>query len=142
MSVKENLKILETHDRAFNERDWELSSKCYTDDVVSYNPESQEPEKGIKALRETGEEFVKSFPDMQMKGEVSFGQDDWVFRSYTVTGTHTGYLLGPGDSKIPPTNRSLKMSAGVAYKFKEGKIAEEHVYYDRLVFMEQLGLNP
>jgi steroid delta-isomerase-like uncharacterized protein len=140
MSVEKNLKVLETHDKAFNERDWELSSKIYTEDVVSYNPESQEPDKGIDALRETGEEFVKSFPDIQMKGDLSFGQEDWIFRSYTITGTHTGYLLGPGDTKIPPTNRPLEMSAGVAYRFKDGKISEEHVYYDRLVFMEQLGL--
>jgi steroid delta-isomerase-like uncharacterized protein len=140
MSLEENLKVLEIHDKAFNERDWELSSKNYTDDVVSYNPESPKPDKGIDALRETGKEFVKSFPDIKMKSEVSFGQEDWIFRSYTITGTHTGYLLGPGNTKIPPTNRSLKMSAGVAYRFRNGKISEEHVYYDRLVFMEQLGL--
>lgn len=142
MSIEENMKVLDSHDRTFNERDWELSSKNYTDDVVSYNPESPEPDKGIEALRKTGEEFIKSFPDIHMKSEVSFGQEDWIFRSYTITGTHMGYLLGPGDSKIPPTNRSLKMSAGVVYRFRDGKISEEHVYYDRLVFMEQLGLNP
>jgi predicted ester cyclase len=140
MSVEENMKVLDSHDKAYNERDWELSITNYTDDVVSYNPESPEPDRGIEALRKTGEEFIMSFPDIQMKGEVSFGQEDWIFRSYTITGTHTGYLTGPEDTKIPPTNRSLKMTAGVAYRFKEGKISEEHVYYDRLDFMEQLGL--
>ena len=57
-----------------------------------------------------------------------------VFYRWTQTGTNTG----PGD--FPPTGNSMNIT-GVCYaKIRDGKMIEEHGYFDVLDLMQQLGL--
>ncbi len=79
-----------------------------------------------------------------MRGEVkqAFGQGDWVFVEFTMTGTHKAPLKGPGGQTFPATNKPVRMNVGGAIKFEGGKITEEHNYFDLLGMMIQLGLAP
>lgn len=83
-----------------------------------------------------------TFPDLKMKQEFSFGQGDWVCAVYTMEGTHGGTLKGPGGQEIPATNRPVRMSICSALRLERGEIVEEHLYFDRLSMMAQLGLAP
>ena len=142
MSVEENLKVINEVDEAFNKRDWNAFDARHNDDVISYSPMTPEPAKGIAAHKEAVQGILEAFPDFEMKREKSFGQDDWIFASYTLTGTHKGPLPGPGGKTIPPTNKPIRVPFGSAVRFENGKIAEEHIYYDRLAMLSQLGINP
>ncbi|MEE9164474.1 MAG: ester cyclase, partial [Thermoplasmata archaeon] len=92
--------------------------------------------------REAAEMFVTAFPDARSKKERSFGQGDWVCQEYTITGTHTGPLKGPGGEAIPATNQPVRLRGCGVYKFEGGEITEEHDYSDSLGMMAQLGLAP
>jgi steroid delta-isomerase-like uncharacterized protein len=140
MKVEENLKVIESVDEAFNNRDWAAFSERHTENVVSHSPTHAEPTKGIKAHRESLQGLLDAFPDFQMKRVRSFGQGDWVCATYMFTGTHKGPLKGPGGKTIPPTNKSIRIEFASALKFENGKIAEEHIYYDRLEMLAQLGI--
>lgn len=142
MSVEENLKIIKTVDEAFNNKDWTAFEARHNDDVISYSPMTPEPAKGIKAHKEAVQGMYEAFPDLEMKNDNKFGQGEWVFASYTFTGTHKGPLQGPGGKTIPPTNKPVKIPLGTALRFENGKIAEEHIYFDRLSMLAQLGINP
>ncbi len=142
MSVEENLKVIQTVDEAFNKRDWKAFNERHTEDVISYSPMTPEPTKGITDHREAVQGIQSAFPDFKMTREQSFGQGDWIFASYTLTGTHKGPLPGPGGKPIPPTNKTVRIPLGTAFRFENGKIAEEHIYFDRLAMLGQLGINP
>jgi steroid delta-isomerase-like uncharacterized protein len=142
MTVEENLKTIKILDQVFKRRDWNAFDDLHTQDVITYSPMTPEPSKGIAAHKEALQGILKAFPDIEMKIERSFGQDDWVFASYTFYGTHKGPLPGPDGKPIPPTNNPIKISFASTLRFENGKIAEEHTYFDRLAMMAQLGINP
>jgi len=54
-------------------------------------------------------------------------------------GTHTGTLRTPqGD--IPPSGNNIKLRYATVQRVEGGLIASEHIYFDQLEFMTQLGV--
>ena len=66
---------------------------------------------------------------------------DWVVQEFTFTGTHTGTLTTP-DGDIPPTNRSATGRGVQIMHVENGKISQEHLYFDQVELLTQLGLMP
>jgi predicted ester cyclase len=142
MGVKENIKISELIDKAVEKRDWNAFSKYHTDSVVSYSPFTAQPAKGIEAHRKSVESFMNAFPDFRMEGGLTFGDGDWLCMTFTFTGTHTGPMTAPDGKTIPPTNKPVRMEIATVGRFEDGKLAEEHTYFDRLSMLAQLGIKP
>lgn len=142
MSVEENIKVFDSLDEVVKNRNWKAFGEHHTDDVISYSPMRPEPTEGVEAHKEAIKDLFIAFPDMELKRERTFGEGEWVFASYTITGTHKGPLPGPGGNDIPPTNRKVKFPMGTATRFVNGKIAEEHNYFDRMTMLAQLGIKP
>jgi steroid delta-isomerase-like uncharacterized protein len=142
MSVDENIKVFDSIDDAVRKRDWDTFGAFHTDDVISFSPMRPEPTKGVAAHTEAIKGIYEAFPDMEMNTDNIFGQGEWIFASFTFTGTHKGPLPGPGGKIIPPTNKTIKIPIANAIRFVNGKIAEEHTYFDRMGMMAQLGINP
>ncbi len=128
MSVEENLKRLDAAHVAFNAQDWDRYFELYAESAVYSGPGMPEPLKGRAALREAFEVFHTALPDIRSTPERSFGQGDWVCMEYTVTGTHTGPLKGPGGETIPATNEPFRTQGCGVYKFEDAEITEEHDY--------------
>jgi ketosteroid isomerase-like protein len=57
------------------------------------------------------------------------------------TATHTGPLASPGGD-IPPTDKPVALDYVDVTRFAGGRIASEHVYFDQVAFLSQLGLLP
>ena len=142
MSVEKNLKIIEIVDEAFNERNWDVFNRCHTESIICYTPRNPESDNGIDAHRESVKGLISTFPDFHLKRERSFGQGDWTCAIYKMTGTHKGPLQGTGGKTIPPTNKPIRIDLAITLRFEGGKIAEEHIYYDRLAMLTQLGVCP
>ena len=88
----------------------------------------------LSEIKEAITAYRTAFPDARITlGEIVC-QDDTVFYRWTQTGTNTG----PGD--FPATGNTMDIT-GVCYaKIRDGKMIEEHGYFDVLDFMRQLGL--
>jgi len=142
MSVEENLKVIQAIDEASSRRDWDAFASHHTEDVISHSPMRPEPTKGVTAHLEAVQGLMSAFPDSKLTREQIFGQGDWAYVGYTLTGTHKGPLPGPGGKTIPPTNKTIKIPLGSALRFENGKIAEEHIFFDRLGMLVQLGVQP
>lgn len=140
MSVKENLRIVSEMDEALNKRDWNVFNRVHAENMLSYNPSTTEPTRGLKLHREEFEQILSAFPDMKMTREHIFGQGEWVFARYTLKGTHKGPFPGPDGKMISPTERTIIIPYAWAVRFEKGKIAEEHNYYDQLAMLTQLGI--
>ncbi|MEX0864076.1 MAG: ester cyclase [Acidimicrobiia bacterium] len=64
----------------------------------------------------------------------SFGDEDKLAVRYTVTGTHTGELMG-----IPPTGREFSMTGITIMHFDGGKVVERWDFDDSSEVLSRLG---
>jgi steroid delta-isomerase-like uncharacterized protein len=143
MNVEDNLRVADRINEAFNTRNWDLFNDQHTDDVIAYSPILDEPTRDIDSHRRQLEEMVEAFPDFKVEKIRTFGQGDWVCAEFRITGTHTNTLKGGnGNQDIPATNKSVELNIISSMRFMNGKIQEEHNYWDRMAFLEQLGLVP
>jgi predicted ester cyclase len=60
---------------------------------------------------------------------------------FTFNGTHQDTLSGPGGD-IPATNRPLSGRGLQMFRVRDGKIVEEHLHFDQVQMLTQLGLMP
>ena len=142
MSVEENLRVVQEQNEAINARDWNRFFGTFAEGVVTHDSSLQEPLKGIEAYRAWVTPLFEAFGDFRVGIVNSFGQSDWVAAEYETEMTHTGTLVSPDGSEIPPTNKTVKVLSVDVFKIEGGKITEQHGYSDQLGFMAQLGLVP
>jgi SnoaL-like polyketide cyclase len=71
---------------------------------------------------------------------VKFGSGDWTTVVGTLEGTFSKPMdLGNGKS-IPPTNKKFRLSMCTVGRWKDGKMTEEHLFWDNQAMMKQIGL--
>ncbi|TME61642.1 MAG: ester cyclase [Chloroflexi bacterium] len=84
--------------------------------------------------------WIIAFPGCNVEVTNVFSTKDQTVVEFIGRGTHTGPLPGPSGD-IPPTGRKAEVRFCEVYRFKNGKIASIHTYYDALDLMRQLGVN-
>ncbi|MEM8807114.1 MAG: ester cyclase [Cyanobacteria bacterium P01_G01_bin.38] len=117
-------------------KDKALRRELMTADYLQHFCGASEPMQG----REVVNQFVDStlhtgFPDIQQVVDDIIVQGDKVALRITYRGTHQGYFLG-----IPPTQRSIAVSANIILRVANGKVAEEWTESNPLTWMQQLGV--
>lgn len=140
--MEENVKLVEAGLEAYNAQDWDAFFAGGDESIVVYAPDLMEPAKGLAAYRERFETNAAAFPDRQIEKTRIFGQGDWVCVEGIFTGTHTGAFTTPAGDEIPPTNKKVEVWLALVFKLANGKVIEEHDYYDQMSFFSQLGLAP
>lgn len=83
--------------------------------------------------------FNRAFPDLhhELRSVAEIGDTCWA--EIRATGTHTGPLTAPGGD-IPPTGKSFVLNYAEVARVEGGLVVSEHIYFDQLGFMQQLGL--
>jgi predicted ester cyclase len=85
--------------------------------------------------------FWEAFPDAHNEVVRVIAEGPIVAAEGTFAGTHTGTLRTPqGD--VPPTGRRVEMRWSVACEARGDELASEHLYFDQLDLLSQLGLAP
>lgn len=90
---------------------------------------------GIQAVKDQVEIYRKAFPDLKFEIKEIFGDGEKLTIYSSVTGTHTGDLLG-----MSPTNKKITVDTIEFVKFKGDKITDQWGVYDSLGMFSQLGL--
>jgi steroid delta-isomerase-like uncharacterized protein len=90
----------------------------------------------LAGMKKLMADFRGSFPDLEVVIDESHFDKDVAFVLWTGSGTNTG----PG--ALPPTGKSAKVSGATLLRYRDGKIAEELVYFDALDMQQQLGFVP
>ena len=85
--------------------------------------------------------FWEALPDAKVEAENQVASGDTVAVEGNLTGTHTGTFRSPqGD--IPPSGNRINVRYASVKRIRDGKVASEHLYFDQLEFLEQLGAFP
>jgi predicted ester cyclase len=95
---------------------------------------------GGKAYREWIPEHFRAFPDMrhEIRG-VTAESDRTLAFEWRATGTFAAPLLMPG-GEVPPNGKTIDLPGAEFWRVEGGLIVIDHLYFDRLEFLQQLGL--
>ena len=125
---------------AFNAHDSERIRACYADGAKFTAPGGVALD-GPEAITEYNMTWLNAFPDAKATVTNELFAGDWVVSQVTFTGTHTETFSSP-DGDIPATGKSVTGRAADLIRVKDGKVVEEHLYFDNMEVLAQLGLVP
>lgn len=126
---------------AGNTLDPQQLSTVLSDQVVMHQPQNPQP-LGKDQLVSFFGMLWSAFPDMHFASVGMTIEGNEAASWERVTGTLTGPYTDPSSGKaIEPTGRSFDLYAAMRLTFDEdGKVSEVRIFWDRLDFMQQLGL--
>ena len=125
----------------YSNQQWDKFNLSHADNIKVYYPDGTITDglnpQHIDMLKPM---FVFA-PDTKIKAHpVRFGSGEWT----AVIGEMEGSFSKPmpiGDGKtIPPTNKPFKLKMVTIGRWKDGKMFEEHLFWDNQALMKQIGL--
>lgn len=130
-----SIELLQNWIDAFQACDVERVVACYAEDAVNFQIATGEPAVGRERIEEDTRQFFHAFPDAWSTVENLIGDGDRAAWEWIGGGTFLGKL---GD--IEPTNKTFEIRGCGFFKFREGLIIEQHGYWDKLSWFEQIGI--
>jgi steroid delta-isomerase-like uncharacterized protein len=117
VQVKENEASLMRAVEAWNSGDVDSYLDLYAENIKLHAGPYDFPDK--KSVEDMYKGFFAATSDLRLEIQEAFGQEDKLAARYTVTGTHTGELMG-----IPPTGREISIIGITIIHFEKGKVVE------------------
>ena len=128
------------YDEAFNAQATEARLANQTPDIEVVLPGGMNL-SGPEQVAEVVQVFWEALPDGKIIHHNEVVGGDSVVTEGTLTGTHTGTFRNPqGD--IPATGNRVQLRYASVKRIRDGKVALEHLYFDQLEFLQQLGALP
>jgi steroid delta-isomerase-like uncharacterized protein len=109
----------------------------YEDDIVWHNVAMGEVYDGKDAVRRFLEDLYAALPDLQLEVTLRLPRGRYVAEEYVIRGTHLGPMFG-----LPATGRRLELRCTSMVELRNGRLKEDHFYFDALTAMRQMGLMP
>jgi steroid delta-isomerase-like uncharacterized protein len=125
--------------KAIEDHDVDGAIQLLDPDVDFFAPGSEF--KGVDGARPFLQGYVDGFPDARFEFSNVFASEDRALAEGTYIGTNTGAMQTPA-GEMPPTGKPVQIPFVTAFLIRDGRIAEQHAYWDRLTFLGQLGLLP
>jgi steroid delta-isomerase-like uncharacterized protein len=112
-----------------------------TDDVVFTDMALGERHEGPAAVREFVDDMTRSFStDVRFTmGHVVVATEDAYAAEWTMAGTHDRADEGRG---VQATEKHFEIAGVSIGRLRNGKISENHDYWDMATFLTQVGLMP
>ena len=138
--MSQNLNIIKSQqffEDMLGSANWLLADNILAPTIVMHHPSSPQPVVGVENVVGFLGAFRAGFPDMTMKVEFVFGDDEMTAVRWHMSGTHTATLFG-----IPASSKSVNVYGISLLRFSEGKVVEDWVSEDSLGLMQQIGVIP
>ena len=85
--------------------------------------------------------FHEAFPDLRLEIKQLLTAGPAAAAEGTLTGTHDGVLHTP-DGDVAPTGRAVELRWAAVYVTDGDTLKSEHLFFDQMDFLGQLGLLP
>jgi predicted ester cyclase len=129
--------VIERHLAAFNAKDPDADTFSADAEMVAPAGELHGPEQ-ILAFNRV---FWEAFPDCRLDVTSWIADGQAVAVEGVLTATHSGIFRTP-DGDVPPTGRSIEFRWAALYMVRGDELVSEHLFFDQLDFLAQLGLAP
>lgn len=84
--------------------------------------------------------FAGAFPNFKHNTTRCLESGDLISCEGVFTGDNTGPMTMPDGKTMPATQKHVEFPYAGLARIKNGKVAELHVYFDVMTFMQQLGV--
>lgn len=125
---------------AFSKQNWELFNEIHAPDVLVVFPDGRQ----TKGIEQHDKDIMAMFdyaPDTKVTSHpIKFGSGEWTVSTGVLEGTFSQPMPLADGTSIPPTGKSFKVTMTTVAKWKDGRIVEEHLFWDNAEIMKQLGL--
>jgi predicted ester cyclase len=85
--------------------------------------------------------FYEAFPDLRLEIEQLLSDGPVAAAEGTIAGTHDGVLHTP-NGDVAPTGRAVELRWAAVYVTDGDTLKSEHLFFDQMDFLGQLGLLP
>jgi predicted ester cyclase len=102
---------------------------------ADHEPAHPDHPRGPQAVKETVRGLRATFADLRFEVEDEVAEGDMVVQRATMSGRHTGVLMGR-----EPTDREFAVRHIYIWRIQDGRIAEHWGVRDDLGMLRQLGL--
>lgn len=129
---------------AWNSHDIDRILALFDEDAVMFQPQNPRPLGKSDVGRFFGVLFT-AFPDIRFERSAAPTVDGLHVASWErVTGTMKAEFPDPATgARLAPTGRSFDIPGAMHLVYRPGgRLASVHIYWDRLLFLQQLGLLP
>jgi steroid delta-isomerase-like uncharacterized protein len=133
------IELARRHDEAFNAQDADGRIAIEASDIEVVMPGGMKL-RGREQVMEVVRAFWKAMPDVKIALESQLAAGDAVVAEGTLSGTHSGTFRTP-QGEIPASGNSVTLRYAAVKRFRDGKLESEHLYFDQLEFLQQLGVS-
>lgn len=128
------------YNRRATDPDWlEHSSEYMAEEAEIVNVPIGMTFHGKEGIKQFLSAWATAFPDSKVEVTNLQATDTFAYSEFIGRGTHNGVLRSPmGD--IPPTGKSIEIRFCEVFLLKNGQIVQDHLYYDLMSMLQQLGL--
>jgi ketosteroid isomerase-like protein len=140
--VQANLKRFDQLDfDAYSQRkNMKLFRDIHCPDVKVVFPDGRTTQ-GIDKHVEDINALFDGTPDNRITAHpIAFGSGDWTVTTGVMEATFSEPMKSLDGKTIAPTGMKVKMPMATIAKWRDGCIAEEHLFWDNAEYMKQLGL--
>jgi len=140
--VQANLKRFDQLDfEAYSERkNMKLFKEIHCPDVKVVFPDGRTTQ-GIEQHVADINNLFNGTPDSRITAHpISFGSGEWTVTTGVMEATFSEPMKFPDGKTIAPTGKKVKMPMATIAKWKNGCSAEEHLFWDNVEYMKQLGI--
>jgi steroid delta-isomerase-like uncharacterized protein len=131
------IELARRHDEAFNSHDADARMAIEAPDFELIMPGGMTL-RGHEQVTPVVRAFWDALPDSKIRPVDQFDAGDVVVAEGTLIGTHTGTFRTP-EGEIPPTGNSVTLRYAAVKRFRDERLVSEHLYFDQLEFLQQLG---
>jgi predicted ester cyclase len=117
--------------------DLELADELIHPDFVDHEPAHAEQPTGPESVKQTVRHLQSMFGELRFEVEDEIAEGDRVVQLVTMSGRHTGPLIGR-----EPTGREFAVRHVYIWRIADGKIVDHWGSRDDLGLLGQLGLLP
>lgn len=121
----------------WNSGDISAMLEHYEDDIVWRNIAMGEVYDGKDAVRGFLEGLFLALPDLELDITLRLPRGTYVAEEYIIRGTHLGPMFG-----LPASGRRLEIRAMSMVEMRNGRLKEDHFYFDAAGAMQQMGYLP
>ena len=142
MSEKENIAAAQAIFHAWNDGDLSKADSYSADEFQAEGSGAGSP-MTAEQNRVYLQNFMTAFPGSKFEILRTIACDDYVVTHWKVSGgSHTGPLMTPSGTAIPPTGKSAVVMGSTTSQLKHGKIIRSWTFWDMASLLVQLGLLP
>jgi steroid delta-isomerase-like uncharacterized protein len=132
--------LLERYVERYNAGDLDGVMELYAEDSVQLMPDGTF--QGRAAIRDRLGQELAAFSDLAHRYVSYVEEDDAFADEWVFVGTHTGPVVLPDGTEVPPTGKRVEVQGMELVRVRDARIVVDNLYYDSLAVAAQLGLLP